>query len=593
LNGLKIITETYFPEFAGYQRELPPDTDWAAIPMKELAAYGATDADMTIRACIQFEWMLLTDDGDGTLYRLFRSHVMPSAWALAWTSFRGSLINKAQVAEAIEKCSEAIERRTREFYAHPKVKAYLLYLQDKAQQTTIAAIQAKIDAERAKELPRQRFLTKWSDDIVAARTSVPEVKFSLGSPIKVREWLYGYEFMDMPMKVGMKGEKEAKTDKGYILELAQRFNSDILLTFSTIKMVTKLRNTYYKAFDTLPDPQGFLHTEYKCHGTRTGRVSASNPNLQNISNHVYIRDDQDLVWGVNTVRRCFICPPPNKYGPQTFIQIDYSQAELRLIANVSGDETMQQAYLDKQDLHSVSGSGIMELSLEEFKALAVTDPVAYKQGRTWGKMGNFSGTYGISVFGYIDYVRRATNGKIISEEEARKQLDGLLKVYKRLPEWWEIYKAKAQKFGYVRTIFGRKRRLPDIYSYDRKLVAKAKRQAINSPIQGSSGEWTIFAMGVLSKLIPHDMSRFSNTIHDSVHIYMSDAFMDILAPIYEDLMVNPRADDYLNVDVSRLVVPMNIDWSVTKTNWHEFKDIKYDSADQIASAIRNCFIKLE
>lgn len=586
LNGLKYITEVYFPEFAGYQRELPPDTDWGAIPMKELAAYGATDADMTLRAGIQFEIMLLADDDDGTLYRLFRSHVMPSAWALAWTSFRGSLIDKRQVAEAIDKCTEIIERRTKEFYAHPKVASYLLYLEDNAREIVVSGIREKLEKERLKEKPRQRFLTKWAQDLIDAQMGKIETKFSLGSSAKVARWLYGEEFMNMPLKVTFKGEKEAKTDKGYILELAQRYNSDILLTFSTIKMVTKLRNTYYKAFATLPDPQGLLHTEYKCHGTRTGRISATNPNLQNISNHVYIRDDADLVWAVNTVRRCFICPPPGMHGPQLFVQLDYSQAELRLVANFSGDPIMQQAYLDKQDLHSVLGASILEMSLEEFKKLADTDPVAYKQGRTWGKMGNFSGVYGISVHGYRDYVRRATNGKIIDDEEAQHQLDGIRKIYRKLPEWWEIYKTKAVKYGYVRTLFGRKRRLPDVYSLDRKLVAKAKRQAINSPIQGSSGEWTIFAMGVLSKLIPHDMSRFSNTIHDSVHLYMADEFIEVLAPIYEEIMVDPRAYDYLNIDISRLVVPMNIDWSITKKNWHEFKDIKYNSTSEIAPAIR-------
>lgn len=588
-NGLKIITETYFPEYAGYQRELPPDTDWGAIPMKELAAYGATDADMTIRAGIQFEMMLLNDDDDGTLYRLFRSHVMPSAWALAWTSFQGSLINRKQVSEAIDKCTEIIERRTREFYANPEVSSYLLYLKEKAKAKKIEALQAKITAERAREQPRERYLAKWSNDIIQASLADYEVKFSLGSSEKVKEWLYGEKFMAMPLKVNFNGELEAKTDKGYILELAQRFGSDILLTFSTIKMVTKLRNTYYKAFATLPDAQGMLHTEYKCHGTRTGRISATNPNLQNISNHVYIRDDADLVWAVNTVRRCFICPPPGKYGPRTFIQLDYSQAELRLVANVSGDETMQQAYLNKQDLHSVLAAVILETTLDEFKKLEETDPVGYKQARTWGKMGNFSGVYGISVRGYRDYVRRATNGKIISEEEAVDQLASIRKAYKRLPEWWETYKAKALKYGYVRTIFGRKRRLPDVYSFDKKAAAKAKRQAINSPIQGSSGEWTIFAMGVLSKLVPHSMCRFSNTIHDSVHMYMSDVFMEVLAPIYEDLMVEPRAWEYLNIDRSRLVVSMTIDWSVTKTNWHEFKDIKYSHPSEIAPNIRKYF----
>lgn len=96
-------------------------------------------------------------------------------------------------------------------------------------------------------------------------------------------------------------------------------------------------------------------------------------------------------------------------------------------------------------------------------------------------------------------------------------------------------------------------------------------------------------MGVLSKLVPHTMSRFSNTIHDSVHLYMSDAFMDVLAPIYEDLMIEPRAWEYLNIDRSRLVVSLTIDWSATKTNWHEFKDIKYNSPSEIATNIRKYF----
>lgn len=593
-NGLKPITETYFPEFAGYQRELPPDTDWGAIPMLELSSYGAIDADMTLRAGIQFEMMLLNDDDDGTLYRLFRSHIMPSAWELAWTSFRGSLIDKIHVKLAIDKCTEIIERRTNDFYRHPQVAQYLLYLKDKKRQELINAIQSKLDAEYLRSNPRQHYINRWNADLLAAYTTndLKGAEFSLSSSAKVKEWLYSEQFMAMPPKINYKGEVEYKADKSYILELAQKFKVDILLTFSTIKMVTKLRNTYYKAFDTLPDSKSFLHTEYKCHGTKTGRISAANPNLQNISNHVYIRDDSDLVWAVGGVRKCFICPPPNKYGPQTFIQCDYSQAELRLIANVSGDEIMQQAYLNKLDLHSVTAAGILEMSFDDFMAMAETDPVGFKQGRTWGKTGNFSGTYGISRFGYIDYVRRVTNGTIISEEEANKQLDGIRNVYPKLPVWWETYKAKALKFGYVRTLFGRKRRLPDIYSLDKKLVAKAKRQSINSPIQGTAGEWTIFAMGVLGKLVPYEMARFCNTIHDSVHIYMSDVFMDVLAPIYDEILVDPRAYDYLNLDTSKLIVPMVVDWSVTKSNWHEFKDVKFEDRSELAKNIHEHFKKL-
>ena len=88
------------------------------------------------------------------------------------------------------------------------------------------------------------------------------------------------------------------------------------------------------------------------------------------------------------------------------------------------------------------------------------------------------------------------------------------------------------------------------------------------------------------------MSRFSNTIHDSVHLYIAELFLDVLAPIYEDIMVDPRAYEYLNIDTSRLVVPMNIDWSITKSNWHEFKDIKYNSPSEIATAIREYIAKI-
>ena len=312
-------------------------------------------------------------------------------------------------------------------------------------------------------------------------------EFNIASPKQVGEVLFG------EMKIV---EKPKKTKTGQYVtseEVLQQLRSkapivDHILEHRGLK---KLLGTYVDALPKLINPRtGHIHTTFNQAVTATGRLSSSNPNLQNIP----VRGEDG-----KEIRKCFI-PEPG----QLFFSADYSQIELRVMAHLSGDENMIEAFREGYDIHAATAARIYK---EDINSVS-------RDQRTKAKRANFGIIYGITVFGLAERLD-------ISRDEAKQLIDGYFNTFPGVHAYMEKAKETAREHGYAETFFHRRRYLPDITSGNATVRNFAERNAINAPIQGSAADIIKIAMvriyerfkreGIRSKMIlqVHDELNFS------------------------------------------------------------------------------------
>ena len=247
------------------------------------------------------------------------------------------------------------------------------------------------------------------------------------------------------------------------LSSEQRRAIDLILEH---RQLEKLRGTYVDALPALVNPQtGRVHTSFSQTGAVTGRLSSSGPNLQNIPIRTEIGRE---------IRRAIIAPP----GWQ-LISADYSQVELRILADVANEELLVEAFLADQDIHAVTGARLFNVPLAE-----VT-----KSQRGLGKTINFATIYGVSAFGLSSRTE-------LTPEQARQFLEQYFRTYPRIREYIEVTLNEARERGYVETLLGRKRFFPELKNPSLPFNQRqaAERQAINAPIQGTAADIMKIAM---------------------------------------------------------------------------------------------------
>lgn len=312
-------------------------------------------------------------------------------------------------------------------------------------------------------------------------------QFNIASPKQVGEVLFGeMKIVDKP--------KKTKTGQ-YVTseEVLQQLRSkapivDHILEHRGLK---KLLGTYVDALPKLINPHtGHIHTSFNQAVTATGRLSSSDPNLQNIP----VRGEDG-----KEIRKCFI-PEPGCL----FFSADYSQIELRVMAHLSGDKNMIEAFREGYDIHAATAARIYKEDIND-----VT-----RDQRTKAKRANFGIIYGITVFGLAERLE-------ISRDEAKQLIDGYFETFPQVHVYMEKAKQLAREHGYAETFFHRRRYLPDITSHNATVRNFAERNAINAPIQGSAADIIKIAMiriyerfrreGIKSKMIlqVHDELNFS------------------------------------------------------------------------------------
>src|SRR5512133_3565074 len=300
--------------------------------------------------------------------------------------------------------------------------------------------------------------------------------------------------------------KQYRTDE----EVLQRLVSKHPLIGKVLEFrgLKKLLSTYVESLPELIDKRtGRIHTTYNQAVASTGRLSSTNPNLQNIP----VRDEEG-----REIRRAFI-PDPGKI----FLSADYSQIELRLMAHLSGDSGMIADFLSGQDIHSATASKIFRVPVAE-----VT-----REMRSRAKTANFGIIYGISAFGLSE---RLTIGR----KEAKEVIDGYFESYPGVKEYMDESIRRARETGYVTTMFGRRRYVPDIHSRSQVVRGNAERNAINAPLQGSAADIIKIAMVRIAARLESEMpeAKMILQVHDELIFEVDEGHADRLATLVRDEM---------------------------------------------------------
>lgn len=321
----------------------------------------------------------------------------------------------------------------------------------------------------------------------AVRNEANEPTLNINSPRQLGEVLFGK--MRIAEKPKMTKTKQFCTDEEYLQGFAAEHR--IVALVLEYRGVKKLLSTYVEALPQLVNrTTGRIHTSFNQAVTATGRLSSTNPNLQNIP----VRDALG-----KRIRQAFI---PSD-ADHLLLAVDYSQVELRLMAHLSGDESLLAAFAHGEDIHAATAARLFDKEITEVSS----------EERRRAKTANFGIIYGISAFGLSQRLE-------IPRKEAKELIDGYFRSYPKVQEYMDRVVAEARDRGYVETIFGRRRYLNDILSRNAVARGVAERNAVNAPIQGSAADIMKMAMVEVSRRFKAEgiRSQVILQVHDELVI---------------------------------------------------------------------------
>ena len=339
----------------------------------------------------------------------------------------------------------------------------------------------------------------------AIRTEAGEPNLNINSARQLGEVLFGK--MRIAEKPKMTKTKQFCTDEDYLQSFARKHRIvDLILEYRGVK---KLLSTYVEALPQLVNrTTGRIHTSFNQAVTATGRLSSTNPNLQNIP----VRDDMG-----RRIRKAFI-PSDDDH---LLLSADYSQVELRLMAHLSGDESLIAAFEHGEDIHSATAAKLFNKSLAEVTS----------EERRRAKTANFGIIYGISAFGLSQRLE-------IPRKEAKEIIDGYFASYPGVKKYMDNVVEKAKEEGFVSTIFGRRRYLNDILSHNAIARGLAERNAVNAPIQGSAADIMKIAMINVHRRFAAEgiRSRVILQVHDELVVDMLRSEQERVTAIVTECM---------------------------------------------------------
>lgn len=370
-------------------------------------------------------------------------------------------------------------------------------------------------------------LNKTLIDVESKIIELAGENFNLSSPRQLGYILF--DKLEIISKAKKTKTKQYSTSEDVLITLSGKHEIiDYILEHRKLK---KLLSTYVEALPRLINADtGRIHASFNQARVATGRLSSENPNLQNIP----IREEQG-----REVRKSFV---PTKES-NLFLSADYSQIELRIMAHLSKDPVMVQAFCDNKDIHAETAAKIYQV-MPEF----VT-----KEMRNHAKTANFGILYGISAFGLADRLK-------IKRADAKSLIDGYFNTYKRVARYIEECLLNAREHGYVETIMGRRRYLKDINSRNATIRGLAERNAINAPVQGSSSDIIKLSMvNIYNRFIKEGLdAKMIIQVHDELNFDVPESELEQVKDIIKHEMEN----------AVKLDVPLVVDIGVGK-NWYE------------------------
>ncbi len=445
----------------------------AEVPLPDVAQYASADADFTLRLKEKLEPQLKAMG----LSELFNEVEMPLVPVLAQMEAAGVKVDVAYLASL-----------------------------DKELTTTLAKLEKKIHKLAGSE-------------------------FNINSPKQLKEVLFD------KLKLSPEGLRHTKSGVSTAASELEKMRGlhPVIDQLFEWRELSKLLSTYVQALPELVNTKtGRVHTSYNQTVAATGRLSSSDPNLQNIP----IRGE----WG-GRVRRAFVAEPGNK-----LVSADYSQIELRIAAHLAKDKKMVQVFKQGQDIHTSTAAFIFDVA---------PDQVSPDQRRS-AKEVNFGILYGMGAWGLSERTG-------LSRTEAQDFIDRYFKAYPKVAEWVEQTKAEAHSQGYVTTILGRRRNLPEVNSGMAQVRAAAERMAVNLPVQGTAADLMKMAMVSVAAKLPSvsKQARMIMQVHDELVFEVPAAEVEQVARVVKHEMEQAL----------ELTVPIVVEVKVGD-NWSEMEPLE-------------------
>ena len=376
---------------------------------------------------------------------------------------------------------------------------------------------------------------RFDEEIIALEKRAYEVAgeaFNLGSPKQLGEMLFE--------KLGVPGGKKTKSGQYSTGEaVLSKIDHPLVEIVLEYRGLSKLKSTYTDALDNVADSEtDRVHTSYHQALTSTGRLSSTDPNLQNIP----IRTATGRL-----IRQAFIAPEG-----RVILAADYSQIELRLMAHFSGDENLTRAFNEGLDIHTATAAEVLGKAVE---AVSATE-------RRNAKAINFGLLYGMSAFGLAKQLQ-------MSRGEAQDYIDMYFERYPSVKDYMINTRASAYEKGYVETILGRKLYTPDINHSNRMVKQGAERAAINAPLQGSAADLIKLAMIAVDKVLPKEHAKMLLQVHDELVFEVDsdkvDSIRQLITDAMQDVLTTTAVAKGWNVDFA---VPLLVETDIG-SNWDE------------------------
>lgn len=605
-HGLKPLVEIFFPEWSGYSIK-GEDSDksreelvkfWSNVPLDTLSPYCALDSDLCLRLAIMLEPKVIK----GGFYYLYRNLLEMATYNLAEVEMRGYHVDVGYLDGLVSSYQDKISTLENKMRSVPslvrfekrksvRVKKELLadlLKQKEALLEELDEIEGNSSADNKVASGIRRKITniekKYSNYAIGQGYTKKDLgrmePINMKSPKQLIEFLFSEKGLGLPIlsyTTDKKTKKETKTpatDEETLLELKNIDTSGFIDALLEYRQATKLYSTYVIGIRDKLNPDNTLHGSFLVHGTVTGRLSSTNPNLQNMPRDTTSSD----------IKHMFICPPG-----KVMMQLDYSQAELRVASAWAQEKQMLEWFRTNKDVHlsTCLKKYHAEDKYDEVKKILDAEDgsdkyVTWKTRRKQAKTINFGILYGQTAKKLSNSL--SSPGNPVSVEEAQEFLDDWFKTFPKMAKWITKVQRDAETNGYVRSPFGRKRRLPwarrkreDFNKY-----LKALRDAVNAPVQGTASDYALFSSILIRERImrgqlPKSISQIG-TIHDSIMFYLDPKDMNpkVVKQLF-DICNNPDTKKYFGFTLKGITMKVDFElglrWNKLK-GYHE--DLKYE-----------------
>lgn len=488
-NDLKSMVRRYLPEYGDYEKQDKFDKiPWDKKEMEPLCHYGCQDTDYTLRLMLFFEKKLI----DLGLYNTYRNLIMTASRVLTSVEKNGLYVDRAFNQELLDSYLPKIEAAKEAIYNLPKVKKFTkLYNQSKIEKY-IAKLEEEIEnldpeVDKRKIQSREQKIANIRAGVFTTKKESELIRpVSLGSSVDLPQLMYSEEgFNFKVIKKNDTGnpstDEETLTNLRLTVKKPDSPKAVFLDSLLELRGLEKMYKTYIEGWHEKTQDDDRLHGRFLIHGTTSGRLSSAEPNAQQIP-----KTSVDP-----NIKNQLVAPKGTLY-----IASDFSQAELRIMAHLSGDETYLNAFNSGQDPHLAIAATKYHVSYDE--ALKIYEDENHPDHKIWkvrrkqAKQIAFGLIYGIGAKLLAVKLSDPKSGIIVTPEEAQKEMDIFFGQHPKLKTFLKKQEKFLRKNGYLVSLFGRKRRLPQIYSSDRGEEAYALRLALNFPCQSAASDMCLF-----------------------------------------------------------------------------------------------------